>query len=57
MRDAKANFRDAAARLDEFLMRAASDFGSNETDRAQTERRVDEWLRRQRPQDHPQSAA
>jgi hypothetical protein len=48
MRDAKASYRDAAARLDEFLMRAAAEFGSNETDRAQTERRVDEWLHRQR---------
>ena len=47
MRDAKASFRAAAARLDTFLLRATADFGGNETDRAQTERRVDEHLRRQ----------
>jgi hypothetical protein len=47
MRDAKTSFQDAAARLDEFLKRAAADFGSNETDRAKTERRVDEHLLRQ----------
>ncbi len=57
MRDAKASFRDAAARLDAFLKQAASDFGSNETDLAATERRVDEWLRRKRQQDSLKLAA
>jgi hypothetical protein len=57
MRDAKASYRDAAARLDAFLTRAAAEFGSNEADRAQTERRVDEHLRRQYQRDPLPSAA
>jgi hypothetical protein len=56
MRDAKASYRDAAARLDAFLMRTAAEFGSNEADRAQTERRVDEHLRRQYQRDSLPSA-
>jgi hypothetical protein len=54
MRDAKASYRDAAARLDAFLTRAAVEFGSNE---AETERRVDEHLRRQYHRDPLPSAA
>jgi len=57
MRDAKSSFRDAAARLDAFLKQAASDFGSNETALAETDRRVDEWPRRKRQQDALKSAA
>jgi hypothetical protein len=57
MRDAKAGFRDAAARLDAFLKQAAAEFGSNEADRAETERRVDEHLRRQSLRDPQQPAA
>jgi hypothetical protein len=57
MRDTKASFQDASARLDAFLKRAASDFGSNPTALAETERRVDEWLRRQAPQQPVRSAA
>lgn len=46
MQDANAKFRDATARFDEFLKRATAEFGGNEADRAETDRRVDEWLRR-----------
>ena len=57
MRDAKVKFRDAAAHFDEFLKRATAEFGGNEADRANTDRRVDEWLRRQSPPDRLSSAA
>jgi hypothetical protein len=57
MRDAKTNFRDAAARFDAFLQQAAAEFGSNEFDRAQTERRVDEHLRRKSLREASQPAA
>ena len=46
MQDAQAKFRDSAARFDEFLKRATAEFGGNDADRAETDRRVDEWLRR-----------
>jgi len=57
MRDAKTSFRDAAARLDAFLLRAAVEFGSNETDRAKSERRLDEYLRQKDQRDPLRSAA
>jgi hypothetical protein len=57
MQDAKTRFRYATAHFDEFLKRAAAEFGSNEADRANTDRRVDEWLSRQYPDGRQSSAA